>query len=65
MLAELRGAPYDLDPLDVGDNPPDEIVVEPQVTARWGAVHDERWRFRFDQVEASEGSHPRAIYVPA
>jgi hypothetical protein len=64
MLAELEGLHRAIEPIEVGDEPPDEITVKPQVQAGWGGVRSEGWSLRLDRIERRAENDSRAIYRP-
>lgn len=65
MLAELRGLNRIMELIDVGEEPPREIVVRPDVQFGWGGLHEESYTFRLDRIESISASEGRAIYVLA
>ena len=64
MLAELQGFCRVIEPIEVGDQPPDEITIQPQVRAGWGGVPSGGCVLRLDRIERRAGDDSRAIYLP-
>jgi hypothetical protein len=64
MLAEFHGFGRAFEPIEVGDQPPDEITIRPQVRATWGGMPFEGSKLRLDRIERRAGSDSRAIYLP-
>jgi hypothetical protein len=65
MLAEFQGLKRVIEPIDVGDEPPREMVVQPDVRVGWGGLRDEDCVFRLDRIELQPGGVSRAVYVLA
>lgn len=65
MLAELQGLDRAIESIEVGDEPPDEITIQPHLRASWGSLRPEIHVFRLDRVEPHPRFPGRAIYVPA
>ena len=64
MLAEFHGFGRAIELIEVGDQPPDEITIQPLVRAAWGGVPSEDCKLRLDRIERRVGSDSRAIYLP-
>jgi hypothetical protein len=65
MVAELHDLGRAIGIVEVGDEPPPEIMIEPQVRAGWGALVSESRTFQLDRVERRDGNGSHAIYLPA
>lgn len=65
MIAELHDLGRAIGIVEVDDELPPEIMIEPQVRAGWGALVSESRTFELDRVEQRDGNVPHAIYLPA